>query len=484
MQVLIILMFVTIQFYIYQVFDIGGTYGVTSLDIVTGIFYIIFLKKMFWNGEKLNIGWNQGLIFIGMFLLTIIISGITPLRTGNYEFLGQYLKSTVHIFFLCFFTIICASYYLKPEIWTKMIKVWLILSILINLFGIYQLPARAFDWPLSWIPITNVSMGMKGKIDVSEIGQLSLHWGNFYRATSIFSEPSALAAYNTITFIFLFIPIVQKNKPFLKSKIINIILWIITLAGLILTFSLTGVVGVLFMIMGIILFENFRKIISLMKIIVIIILLFIISDIFVTSYAGISLSGLFMKRIEGIISNDSVMNRGTEGESFFYRLDNLKTSVRVWEKHPFIGTGLGLTYSDKDENMYYSVSSIAAALAELGIFGFLTFLFLFISIFNVSLKFIIHPDQFKSLSDDEKRLMGLTFYLMINLFIDNFVSGNNLSTSSLWVPLGMVLAIINSIYLKKGNDGYVVTIMKKPLKVAFTKIMSMYIHNKEIKKLN
>jgi O-antigen ligase len=478
MQLLIISMFVAIQFYIYQVFDIGGTYGVTSLDILTLIFYIIFLKKIIWNGEKLRIVWHYGFLCFIVLLGSIIISGITPLLSGNYEYIMQYMKSCLHIFFLCLFVFICSCYPLKTELWTNMIKVWLVMSLIINVFGIYQLAARAYDLPLAWMPITNVSMGLKGRIAVSEFGQLSLHWGNFFRATSIFSEPSALASFNTITFIFLIIPIVQKSKSFFKSRTFKIILWITTLAGLILTFSMTGLVGALLVILGVIFFENLRGILPLIRIIIFSIIIFILTNLIVSSFAGISLSELFRTRIEGILSNNSVKNRGTEGESFYYRLQNFQSTIKIWEKHPFIGTGLGLTYSDKEENIFYSVSSVSSALAEMGTIGFLSFTFLFLSLFIISLKFIIHRQKFKKLSIEDQRLMGLLFYVMIQLFISNFISGNNLSTASLWVPMGMIFSIINSTYIKMGEMFYKINIMKKPLKDSFNQTLGIYINYK------
>jgi len=54
----------------------------------------------------------------------------------------------------------------------------LIVAFFVNIFGIYQIFARLYDWPLAWIEITNVSFEQRGMRQVQgETQQLALKFG-------------------------------------------------------------------------------------------------------------------------------------------------------------------------------------------------------------------------------------------------------------------------------------------------------------------
>ncbi|MGA2298814.1 MAG: hypothetical protein ABSG15_14810, partial [FCB group bacterium] len=268
MNALVILIFASSLLYTFQVFSIGS-YGVTTLDVLLGILILVFIKKIVWDGEKLKAGLHLGLFFYFGLFIAALLSGITPLQNGSMMMILQYFKSTIHFIFFGFFVFICAFYPFKEGLWTKVIKTFLIISIFINLFGIYQIVARAYDLPLAWLPITNISYVAKSDTDVSSINQLSLQFGNFFRATSIFSEPSTLAIFTSMNLIFIIVPFVQNLKPFLKSKNLNIAVFITNIAGLFLTFSLTGYIILALVIIGIIVLERTKRIISFIYITII-----------------------------------------------------------------------------------------------------------------------------------------------------------------------------------------------------------------------
>ena len=474
-QALLISMFFTVFLYNYQVFPLAGSYGVTSLDILTLLLYLYFFKRVIWDGDKLIIGWHSSIYFFFGLLFAIMLSGLSPFFNGSSPQVAQYLKTTIHIIFLGFIVFIAISYPIKTESWTKIIKMWLILSIIINIFGIYQIPARAYDLPFAWLDFTNISMGNRGKIDITEIKQLSLHYGDFFRATSIFPEPSALASFNVVIFTFLLIPFVQKTKPFFKSKILNTVLFITTLIGLFLTFSMTAFIGIFLVIGGIFILESFRRLAPLIIIILSSVILIYMTDSITEKFTGVSVAGLFQNRIEGILNYGSVKKEGMEGESIYGRVSTAERSYNIWKKHPINGIGMGLISFDKKEGLEFNDYSSLTALSELGLIGFISFTGMFLALMIITAKFITDKKLYYNFSTEDKRLLGLLFYLMLHQFLINFITGNNLVKDALWLPMGMIFAIINVTIIKKGDKVYTVELMKIPLKTTFTKALNKYL---------
>ncbi|MBI5324619.1 MAG: O-antigen ligase family protein [Ignavibacteriae bacterium] len=476
-------MFFTVFLYNYQVFPLAGQYGVTSLDLITLLFYFYFIKRIIWNGEKLLIGWHTAIYFFFGLLAAVLLSGFTPLLNGSAPQVSQFIKTSIHIIFLGFFVFIALSFQIKTEIWTNVIKMWLILSIFINIFGIYQIPARAYDLPLAWLDFTNISMGVRGTIDVDLVKQLSLHYGDFFRATSIFPEPSALASFNVIIFSFLLIPYIQKTKSFFQSKILNVILFITTLTGLFLTFSMTGFIGIVLILTGIFLLESFKRLIPLIIVIFSSIIIIFLTDSIVTKFSGVSVAGLFQNRIEGIINYGSVKKEGMEGESIYGRVSTAERSINIWKEHPINGIGMGLISYDKKQGLKFNDFSSFTALAELGLIGFISFTGMFISLLIITSKYITNKKIFEYLEPNQKRLIGLLFYLLLHQVLINFITGNNLVRDSLWLPMGMIFSIINLTIIKQGGKIFTVQLVKTPLRTTFYGAINKHLAIEKEKKM-
>ncbi|MFA6571041.1 MAG: hypothetical protein WCT77_07365, partial [Bacteroidota bacterium] len=323
MHFAVIFIFISYFTYNYQLFGIG-TYGVTLVDISIGLIILIYLKRVLWNGDKLKIWKNPAFLFFVGLLCAIIISGITPWMDGNQKMIIQYIKTALHFIFMGFVVFIAMSYPIKTRIWTQVIQMLLIISIFINLFGVYQIIARAYNLPFAWIPITNVSFTSRGLTDISEVGQLSLNFGSFFRATSIFSEPSALAGFNLIIIIFVLIPWVQKQNSFFKSKALNITIFVIAIIGLFLAFSLTGYFGFAILIITILVFEKSKRIFSLIKILSLMLVLLVIVDSIVYYYSDESVFRLIEQRVGFIFSSKGSNKESILGESYVGRSQTFK----------------------------------------------------------------------------------------------------------------------------------------------------------------
>lgn len=452
---------------VFQLFGVGS-YGVTLLDFAVLSFYLVFLKRIIWDGYKLKFPTNSATIFFLLIFVSAIISGFMPLLKGSTPQMIQYLKTFIHFLFIGFFAFICGFYKINLKYWNNVVKIWLVLSIAINLFGIYQIFARAYDLPLAWLQFTNISLTGRATDDISSVRQLSLHYGNFFRATSIFTEPSSLASFNLVIQIFLIIPFVQKVKPFLQSNILSIIVFVISIITLFLCFSMTGFVGMILILTGVFLFNRPKKLMPIVIGFIATILVIIATDSAIEKYSGVSVVKLFSKRITGLVTK----KQGTEGESYGVRLHSGKMGVEIWESHPFIGTGLGLTSYNNKEGVEFGDFSFIAALAEMGLVGFISFTGLFIALFLITGRMILNRKKLSVLPEELARWSGIIFYLMIYQFLINFISGNNLVSYSLWIFIGLIFSIIQQYDKSKIMT---IQLMNRPLKDMLNKNLEKYI---------
>ncbi len=474
MRFLIPILFILLFSESFQAFAIG-TYGVTWFEISMVMFIILVLKRVLWNGEKLRVSLNPAWFFFFFLILSVFISGLKPLAAGSGDMIVQYFKTTLHFFFLTSFAFLAAVYPLDSKTWERAVKAWLIVSIAINIFGIYQIMARAFDLPLAWISSHNVTLLSRGHGTEEEFKQLSLRYEGFFRATSIFPEPSSLAAFNTYILIFTVIPFVQKTGSFLKSKFLTFTAFFWGILGLFLAFSLTGLVGASLVIGAAFLFEKVRhKFRTMMIMLAGAAVLIVGADYFVKSYSNQSVLKLFQKRIEGIVYFSTGKKKFTVGESYGMRRDYAEESVKIWQDHPAVGIGMGLTSYYRESEIGFAMYSILAALSELGILGGMAFAGLFISLYLITIRYIINHSNYKDYPPPQRRLTGILFYVMLLQFVINFLSGNNLVTTALWAPMALILASVNKTYIDEGKKFITVSILRKPLKVHFEEALKAY----------
>lgn len=475
MNFLVVLLFITYLSETFQVFDVFR-FGVTYFHLALLLFYIAYVKKVLWDGVVLIIPKNLVSFFFASVLISGLLSGIVPLINGSSLLLIQYYKTFFHLIFLACIAFTLYSYPFKPDVWTNVLKIWIILSLFINLFGIYQIVARAFDLPLAWIDVTNVALQSRDIHNQTDsISQLSLKFKGFYRATSIFTEPSGLASFNTYIFILFVIPFIQRKKQFINNKIFNIITFSVCLITLFLTFSLTGFVGVALTIISIIIFEKIKKKTPIILSIFAAILLIIITDLIVESYTKLSVAGLFQQRLKGIMTLGSGRNEATDGESFVERMDNIIVSIDIWEKYPIFGTGLGLYQHNNDKNIRFSILSVTAALAEMGILGLISVCGLFIVIIAYAKKFLNYRNKLCQDNEQLNRLCSILLYLIIPTFVTNFISGNNLVNTNLWIILGMIFSITKYIHISQNKKIFKIVFLNKPLKTYLGLAVNRYL---------
>lgn len=467
MQILLVTIFIAFFLSPYQLFSIGK-FGVTLTEISALVLYIYVIKKIIWDGIELKIVKHPAHIFLLMFLGAVFLAGLNPLFDSEGSTILQYLKSALHLLFVMSFAFICIAYPITKEMWSAIVKTWLICSIFLNVFAIYQIFARAFDLPFAWLEYTNISLtGRDSYESVEDVAQLSLKFANFYRATSIFSEPSTLAIFNLYIISFIVIPYIQKTGQFLKSKGLNIFIFVLSVVTLFLTFSLSGTLGIFIIIFSILFLERRKKFVLVLSTFLGAVILLFVADVAVKSYANISVLELFSKRIGGIISYTTGRSKLVEGESFDGRIANAEQIIEIWENYPITGIGLGLTYRNKGTDIEHSDITLLAILAEMGIVGFLVFIALFTSLVASAVIWLLKPYMLRNLPPGLQRLAGLAFYIMLVQFVINFLVGNQLISVGSWFPMGIVFGIIRLAGIESGGRTYSFKFTSIPLKEMF-----------------
>jgi hypothetical protein len=443
---LIILYSITYFFEIFQLFSVGGT-GITINDFLTFFIVVAFLVKAVWYGEEFKIPKNPTLIFFLLFCLSTFISGVGPLLRGNPDEITQFFKTTAHFHQTVLFAYVLFFIRIDSTILWKFIRIWLVLSLAINIFGAYQIVARFFDLPFAWIDVSNMSMFARGLLGTDEesYAQLSLQFGNFFRATSIFSEPSALAGFNTILLIFMLIPYIQTKKFLFKKPLMNfmVLFWIIV--SLIISFSLTAILGVVVIIATAFIFEKYSNLSNFFKSFLYIIPVIFIVEFAIQSYNEQGIISLIWERVSTVFmflfggkSNLIV------GESFGDRFANMVDYFTVWLHYPVFGYGFGCAYmTPYVRNWVFSDTSLMQVLSELGVIGFIGFFGMLFKLFAQSLQFNLNHRKFLDIDPELHRLLRLGLYMTVYYFITSYISANQIIQIHTYFFLLFVIAPIN-----------------------------------------
>jgi hypothetical protein len=427
-----------------------ATYQFTLQDFGVISFIVIGFLKIFYFGERISIKANEQIVLFVLIFLCVVLSSSKPLLSGNSGYILQYLKSSFHWFYLAVILLLLWVIPIAPTTWLKIIKGWLVASIFVNLFGIYQLPARIYDLPFAMLSFSNLGLGIA---ENKENMQIVLQFENFYRATSIFSEPSSLAAYNSLTLVLLLIPSIVCRYRFFKSNVIHFSVLFLALIGLFLTFSLTGVIQVVFILSGTLLILPREKIVRFVRnIILISVPLLLVADVVVEKYTNTSLIFLYQKRIGGIFGLKVGGNKeGTLGESLYARSLAIEGAYNVWINNPTLGIGIGCARYSKIvdvDSIVFTTSTPFQLLCDMGTHSVFIF-YLFLGSMVVRGAFFIRKTIDKNTNIFKPEIILGTLSCFLSILIISFSTGGIIFIDiTTWVFMGMICSIQQSDYFQ------------------------------------
>ncbi len=415
-----------------------------------------------------------------LILIVFLFSVAYPLYNGSSEFLLQFLKTYLHFLYLVIFGLIFIVIRVTTYEIKTIIKTFLYTSIPIHIFGIYQLFARVFDLPFAFIEYNNIIFTLEDQYGVADgVSQLSLRFENFYRATSIFSEPSALATYSCLILSFLLVPYFNKTSLFIKNKYVFLLAVYLALANLFLAFSNTGLLTFFLMLMMLIFIDKKLKIKTLLKNLFVFIIFFIIIDSIISIYTDISVLGLFAERLEGILyylGGDS--NKLIVGESFETRSDNFRWMIDIWTEHPISGIGLGLIKLNGIHPVKFSDFFVAGALAETGIQGVIAFTLFFVFLWKISFLITKKYNQNKLISEDDKSIYSVLIYIVLVITVINWITANQFVSESTWIFSSIAFAIISKYYYINNFPFIELKVVSVPLKTTFNNNLNHYFNKR------
>jgi len=436
---------------VFQLFSIGN-FGISPAYPVIALIFFFFIVKFVTNKITMNLNPISSVKALVMLQIAAGLSFMYVLSDHHAENI-QFIKTYWHFLFLTSFPIFLGLFKIENKVWVNIFRLWLYFSIIINIFGIYQLFARAYDLPLAWIDLTNASLTALD--DTNEpYQQLSLKFKNFYRATSIFSEPSALAGYNLTIIGFMILPLFKsESMKLFKSRKLLTFIFILSALSLFVTFSLTGVLGLFFLAFAYFIYNkgiNYKRIIQILIAVMIII---VIGDFFIVEYFQTSVLELFYTRITSLLG---LTTHNIVGESFDTRSNNFASSVELWLKSPIIGIGLGQTKHLGE--IGYSDFAVMHSLIETGIIGGFFFLSLFI--LNIG-EYLSLRSSFHKLKPETIYALNASFYALVILTMTNFLTSNSFVGFALWSIMAIIFSILTNAKKEIGYDARPVWFFKK-----------------------
>ena len=425
---------------IFQLFSIMG-YGVTFVDFFLGILYFIIIKQFIFDRRKFIIVDRKVAFSILLIIFAVVFSGVGLLFWASRESYIQFLKTLSHFIFVAIYGLVALSVEINYKTIFNILKMYLYSSIFINLYSIYQLIARINGLPFAYIDITNISFQTRDfDREVGEYTQVVLNFENFYRATSIFSEPSALAWFNIYCLIIILIPLLTHNKLIIKQKWLLFVILGLTVVSLFLTFSLSGLVMIAFLVLMIVIIEKIT-LLRLFTMSLAIIVLLTVTDMIQMNFTEVSVSDLFYTRITGLLSDQTRGNKMTEGESAPDRLESFKNAFNMFVDYPLTGIGSGNTYYYPKSTKRFTHSSFFHMLGENGIIG--AFAFLLLTFYF--LKIIKYLNKYRYLFVEKipelATLQSFAIYLTLILFFSNFFIGGAIGNYGFWLEAGLIIII-------------------------------------------
>lgn len=476
-------LFISYLFIGFEIFHIS-TFSFTYFDFFFLFFVLWCCKRIIWNGDTFNIEKKYFVICLFALPILCLTSAINPMFL-NFDNLNvlQYVKSSTNFIYCISFAILCSGLDIPIVLWINGLRGLVMFSIPINLFGGYQLIARVYDLPLKQLEYNAVNFITKLENPDGPPTQLALNFENFYRATSVFSEPSYLAMYNSTILMICMVSAFLGSTLLIKNKKWLWTFAIVAIIGNFLTFSLTAVVTIATYVGALFLLEYGGK--KKMKIVYSMLLLFLLLfpiNYVIEDISKISLLNLFEQRISSVATLNH--SESISGESFFYRASTMNLAISIWKDSPIFGVGTGmffyyapLYYPSYYGTIIYTDSGFIQALTEWGVLGFVFFLGFVVTIIISS---ILERKNFRNYQENPLTILLylLPYFGLMMLWLNT--SQNSLISRIFWMYAGCSISLLRYFYNQNNKPVYTFKLFTVPLKERFIKNMTPNLPTKEI----
>lgn len=461
-------------FHAFQFFNVGSL-GVTPSDFFIFVFIIYTLLIFIFTKKYVSIPNHSLPKIIIFFTLASLLSILQPIHSGESKQIIQFFKTFAHLLYLIIFGFLAFVLPKDEKNIYQILKVILLLSIIINIYSFYQLAARAFDLPFAWLDLNNVGFGERGSGEQADFQGLALQYKNFYRATSFFSEPSALASWNLLNLSIIIPLITNKRNQIFKNRSYLIFSFVFSILTMLITFSLTAFVGLFLLFLFSFYVASRKNKIFIFKLFGIGIIITVIIDLLLAEFLEISVINLIFERIFKILS--SIMTGKivlVTGDSFFSRWDKIVIGFDTYLSYPITGVGIGLFQFNNAFGEHFTDNSISQVMSEIGFLGGLSFTLIFTSAFYACLYLLKKAKKTKKLSENDTALIQIAAFIIIYEFFINFGPGNIFVALGMWLPLFLVIRIIFNSFDKLDHQKLNIKITQKTFVSKFIERINQY----------
>lgn len=348
---LFVLLFISLLFESISILTIGD-FNITAPFIFVCLILAVSILRFLLND---NFTFDKSRLVISfLMLLLILLSTVLSEKTVSISSVFLY------IFYLVYF--IVAKHTLKNETIKKTIKIFITISTILSIYGIYQFIALNVLTFLPFKELVPESLLAKGYNTnaIAYVGDIPLN-----RAHSIYLEPSTLSQISAITILFIFFSNLAKGR-----KIKNYIFIVINLLAFVCSLSGTGAI---LLGIGVLYYAIKKKKILFLLILAVCASIFIY---FISLMLNLNIFSYFLNRI-----NELDPKNGNSSGYYRFVLP-LIIGFTNMIKHIF-GYGCG---TDGELLLEYGGQETAIAngygkiFVELGIIGVLLFLLMIVSI--------------------------------------------------------------------------------------------------------
>jgi len=379
-------------FYSFALLTIGGR-SIEFSWFFAVLLILLFLAELTIMKKKLLINRISVALIVLNVAAILSLLGLLGHASGNY--VADFLTTYVQILLVTVFFFAIANMDIQWRQILCLFRAWMLVALLIAIYGVYQFFALSSDLPFARPVITNVS---RSSGQISTGAYLGVY--GLARSTSIFPEPSALASYLLGPILLLSIVLFRQNEKLVlfKSTIAKWLLLSTLGVAFIFAFSLGAfaallATGLLFLLKyrGYFLRRGFKPLLFILM--VLLVINYSINVLYGMNYLGIIFVRLKIL-IHQIITSIGIGAEGSTagpGTSYFTRLDMIVTGLSVWLKHPFFGVGLN-NFGNVAGNFRWTATPFQT-LADQGILGLSAYVFFFWAVF-------------RSLKEAKKRLEG------------------------------------------------------------------------------
>lgn len=359
---------IALPFFGFSFFNIAGR-GLARPDWLIGLLLLALFVLESLRG-RIKVGNSPVNLFMLLYLASGVMSGVMVLGAASLAPFIDFFTKVMQLFLVTPTFFVLSSLSGGEKTVQRLLKTWVMTGFVIALHTIYQVVAQIFDLPFASFTLTNPS------ISVTQGRQSARTIFGYTQPTSIFQEPSYLAAFLGPCLILLIVFVLEQRSHELLFKRTwqN---WLALLAMAVAVFLsnsqavLVGLVMTLLFLFGRGLVRRTRILKLLLSTIVVALLVNQLLQLI-----GIDFLKASFYRYQYLLLN--ILDRSTtQVTSFADRYQGIEIGVEIWRQYPLLGIGLGnLAYYNPLERVGTN-NAWVQLLVEQGIIGFVALLAVF-----------------------------------------------------------------------------------------------------------